>query len=994
VGLGALALLAAPLVVLWSPVAGQATVPSFAAATNFGTGTSSRSVATADVNGDGKPDLLVANRDSANVSVLLNQTAPGAGTPSFSAATNIGTGGLAVSVAVADVNGDGRPDLLIANNGPDSVAVLLNTTAPGAAVPSFAAATSFGAGSGPRSVAAADVNGDGRPDLLVANDGSNNVSVLLNQTAPGAGAPSFAAASNFGTALGPTSVAAADVNGDGRPDLLVANFFPDTVSVLLNTTAPGAGVPSFAAATNFGTGLNPASVAAADLNGDGRPDLLVADGGSGSVSVLLNTTAPGAGTPSFAPATGFGAGVEPDTVAAEDVNGDGRPDLLVANFSSATVSVLLNTTAPGAGGPSFAAGTNFGTGLNPASVAVADVNGDGRPDLLVANRSSNNASVLLNTTSPFGRAAITFTGPTNFGVGTSPRSVATADVNGDGKPDLLVAAFVSNTVSVLLNQTAPGATVPSFGAAANFGAGTRPDSVAAADVNGDGRPDLLVANFFSDNVSVLLNTTAPGAAVPSFAAATNFGAGSAPASIAAADVNGDGRPDLLVANLDSDNVSVLLNQTVPGAVTPSFAAAANFGAGVNPACVVAADVNGDGRPDLLVADSVFDNVSVLLNTTVPGALTPSFGAATNFGAGTRPDSVAAADVNGDGRPDLLVANQGSNNASVLLNQTAPGAGTPSFAAATSFDTGIDPNSVAAADVNGDGCPDLLVANFAPGTVSVLLNQTAPGAGTPSFAAATNFGTGAGPASVAAADVNADGRPDLLVANRNSDNASVLLNADQPPTPTPTNTATPTPTLTPTPTSTATPTETPTPTSTPTATPTATLTPTATTTPTPPPTSTPTSTSTSTSTPTATGTLPPTATATGTRTLTPTATGTRTLTPTATPVPAPCAPRPPVGVVAVPNGDGRLRVTVTANTSVGTPSNQLSSIHFNQGTNSEVYADLFAQSVPFTVTYAPGTMQVTFLVGRLTAGQASTVSAVITDGCGGWPTLVGGGPGAF
>jgi hypothetical protein len=102
----------------------------------------------------------------------------------------------------------------------------------------------------------------------------------------------------------------------------------------------------------------------------------------------------------------------------------------------------------------------------------------------------------------------------------------------------------------------------------------------------------------------------------------------------------------------------------------------------------------------------------------------------------------------------------------------------------------------------------------------------------------------------------------------------------------------------------------------------------------------------------------------------------------------------VGVAAGPNGDGRLRVTLTATTNAGTPTNALSSVHFNQGTNTQVYAGLFAQQGPFTVSYPPGTTEATFLVGRVTAGQASTVSLVVTDGCGAWPTFVAGGPSAF
>src|SRR5207237_352696 len=134
----------------------------------------------------------------------------------------------------------------------------------------------------------------------------------------------------------------------GKPDLIVANYNDATVSVLLNTTTPGATIPTFGPQQTFATGTQPRFVAVGDVNGDGKPDLVVGNANDGTVSVLLNTTTPGATTPAFAPQQTFATGSMPFAAALGDVNGDGKPDLVVANDGGATVSVLLNTTAPGA----------------------------------------------------------------------------------------------------------------------------------------------------------------------------------------------------------------------------------------------------------------------------------------------------------------------------------------------------------------------------------------------------------------------------------------------------------------------------------------------------------------------------------------------------------------------------------------------------------------------------------------------------------------------
>ena len=767
-----------------------APVISLATKTDFTTGSLPRFAAIADINGDGKPDLIVANGSSNTVSVLLNTTAPGATAPSFAVQHTFATGNYPASVAIADLNGDGKPDIAVTNLHSNTVSVLLNTTAPGATAPSFAAQHTFPTGNYPASVAIADLNGDGKPDLVVANARSNTVSVLLNTTAPGAATPSFAAQHTFATGSGPLSVAIGDFNGDGKPDIAVTNLISNTVSVLLNTTSPGATTPSFAAQQTFTVG-NPASVVIGDLNGDGKPDLVVANNSvSGTVSVLLNTTAPGTTTASFATQQTFSVGSHPAaSVAIGDLDGDGKPDLVVANEGSNTVSVLLNTTAPGANTPSFAAQQTFATGSGPFSVAIGDLNGDGKPDLAVTNSYSNTVSVLLNTTpcvTAFGVSA-----KTDFAVDYDPVSVAIGDLNGDGKPDLVVANY--NSVSVLFNTTTSGSTTPSFASSQDFSTGSDSISVAIADLNGDGKPDLVVANEGSNTVSVLLNTTAPGANTPSFAAQQTFATGSGPFSVAIGDLNGDGKPDLAVANLHSNTVSVLFNTTTPGSTTASFAAQQDLrhrqlsrlrgncgpqrrwqaglgrdelviqhGVGIvehhrarshyapvlrpskpsSPAAIPArwrlADLNGDGKPDLVVANlSLSSNtVSVLLNTTAPGATTPSFAARQDFATGSGPASVAIADLNGDGKPDLAVANQGSNTISVLLNTTTPGSTTPSFTTGQDFAVGSVPYSVSIGDLNGDGKPDLVVANLRSDTVSVLLNTSSL---TPTVSVADNGG---------------------------------------------------------------------------------------------------------------------------------------------------------------------------------------------------------------------------------------------------------------
>ena len=387
------------------------------------------------------------------------------------------------------------------------------------------------------------------------------------------------------------SVAVADVNGDGKPDVVVVNACADSsckgssAGVLL-----GNGDGTFQTAVTYGTGSSESSyVAVADVNGDGKPDLVVVNQ-SGTVGVLL-----GNGDGTFQTAVAYGTGGwEPFSVTVADVNGDGKPDLLVANqcissecaTNTGAVSVLL-----GNGDGTFQSAVTYGSGgIRSFSVAVADVNGDGKPDLLVTNvcASSNNCNngtvgVLLGNGDGTFQTAVAYDSG-----GYSALRVAVADVDGDGKTDVLVANQCADstcakdgTVGVLLGN---GDGTFQTAVAYDSGGG-QAWSIAVADASGDGRPDVLVANYSSDTVGVLL-----GNGNGTFQTAVTYGTGGVlPYSVAVRDVNGDGRPDVLVANTCADetcatygSVGVLINTSLTPTTTAltSSLNPSNFGQSV------------------------------------------------------------------------------------------------------------------------------------------------------------------------------------------------------------------------------------------------------------------------------------------------------------------------------------------------------------------------------------------------------------------------------
>jgi hypothetical protein len=356
------------------------------------------------------------------------------------------------------------------------------------------------------------------------------------------------ARTDYPVGLKPASVIAADFNGDGKLDLAAANISSNTVSILL-----GRGDGSFGPKTDFATSAGPSAVTAGDFDGDGRLDLAVASKSASRVSILL-----GKGDGTFSTPTNFAVGTGPVSVATADFSGDGKLDLAVANHDSGTASVLL-----GKGDGTFGPKTDFVTGALPVFVVAGDFNADGKLDLAVAHNSPGTVSVLA------GKGDGTFGPKTDFVTGSDPRSLTTAVFNLNHKLDIATANSSANSVSVLLGK-GDGTFDPKI----DLGTDTEPISVTAADFNGDGRSDLLTGNvgysfygFYQYPTVSLFRGNGNG----TFGPRADFSTGLTPGSVATGDFNGDGNLDVATANADGNTVSVLLRDpVVPNPINVDF----------------------------------------------------------------------------------------------------------------------------------------------------------------------------------------------------------------------------------------------------------------------------------------------------------------------------------------------------------------------------------------------------------------------------------------
>jgi hypothetical protein len=345
----------------------------------------------------------------------------------------------------ADFDGDGKPDLAVLESAYKYIYIYKNT---GTANPFSSSPTLKLGFAGNIYMTIGDFDGDGRLDIATVNYLESGL-ISVYQNISENGNIIFTDAITFNGGKLPLCIATGDFDGDGKLDLATANVGEDTFSVLLNNSANGN--ISFATKQDFPTGKSPYSIAIEDMDGDGKPDIVVANHAAYTVSVIRNTTT--SGTLSFAPKIDYLVGSSPMTVLVADLDGDEKPDIITTNhldFGRVTEGTLFRNTST-SGNLSFAAKTNYYTGPY-SSAAIADMDGDGKPDLVLIDKTDNRGALVANKSTP---GTLKLTGMKSiYGLG-SPTAIVIGDFNLDGKPDLAITNYTTNTVSVLINQVNP-----------------------------------------------------------------------------------------------------------------------------------------------------------------------------------------------------------------------------------------------------------------------------------------------------------------------------------------------------------------------------------------------------------------------------------------------------------------------------------------------------------------------------------------------------------